>query len=325
MDSYSVLKYSSEYKNQWDEFINRAKNATFLFSRDFMEYHADRFKDHSLLIFKKEKLIALMPANIQNDILYSHQGLTYGGFVFEKSLVFKECLTVFKSTLKFLEENGITTIKLKKLPKIYSLLPSEEIDYILFLAKAKLIRSDLSSTIDNGFALGIRSNRRQGIKKAKKNNLQIIEQQDFRSFWEDVLIPTLEAVHGQSPVHSLEEIKMLKSRFPKNVRLFSVLSDNKVIAGCVIFETENVAHAQYIASNSEGREVSALDFLLDHLIHEEFKMKKYFDFGTSNENQGKSINGGLLQWKESFGARSTVYEFYQISTENHIYLKDVFL
>lgn len=326
MVSYSVLKYNSDYKIQWDEFITHSKNATFLFYRDFIEYHGNRFQDHSLLIFKNQKLIALMPANIENDILHSHQGLTYGGFVFEKSIVFKECFDVFKSVLKFLENKRIRTIKLKQLPKIYSLLPSDEIKYLLFLARAKLTRCDLSTSIDRDFPLGVQSsNRKRGIKKGKKNNLQINEEQNFQDFWDRILIPTLKEVHGESPVHSFQEIQLLKNKFPKNIRLFSVLKDASMIAGCLIFETEKVAHAQYISSNSDGRGMGALDFLFDHLIHEEFKNKKYFDLGTSNENQGRSINEGLLHWKESFGARSIVHEFYEIPTANHIYLKDVFL
>lgn len=326
MVSYSVLKYSSEYKIQWDEFITHAKNATFLFYRDFIEYHGNRFEDYSLLIFKDEKLIAVMPANIENDILHSHQGLTYGGFVFEKSIVFKECFEVFKSVLSFLEEKSISTIKLKQLPKIYSLLPSDEIDYLLLLAQARLTRCDLSTSIDRDFPLGVQtSNRKRGIKKGEKNKLQINEEQDFQGFWEQILIPTLQAIHGESPVHSHTEIQLLKNKYPKNIRLFSVLKDDSMIAGCVIFESEKVAHAQYISSNSDGRRMGALDFLFDHLIHEEFKNKKYFDLGTSNQNQGKNINEGLLHWKESFGARSVVHEFYEILTANHIYLKDVFL
>ncbi len=311
---------------QWDEFIKRSKNATFLFYRDFLEYHADRFQDHSLLIFKKNQLIAVMPANIQNGILHSHQGLTYGGFVVEKNIVFKECLEVFKNVLQFLQEKEIKTITLKQLPKIYSLLPNDEVDYLLFLVQANLTRRDLSTSIDRNCALGVQSsNRKRGIKKGKKNNLQILEEQDFKEFWEKVLIPTLKEVHNNFPVHSLKEIQLLKLRFPASIRLFSIFKDTRLIAGCVIFETEKVAHAQYISSNTEGRELGALDFLFDYLIHKEFKEKNYFDFGISNENHGKNINEGLLHWKESFGARSIVHDFYEISTANHIYLKDVFL
>lgn len=40
-----------------------------MFNRDFMEYHADRFEDFSL-IFKNEKgkIVALLPGNIKDNI-----------------------------------------------------------------------------------------------------------------------------------------------------------------------------------------------------------------------------------------------------------------
>ena len=56
MSSFRIEKYSDKYKNQWDNFIQNAKNGTFLFKRNFMEYHADRFEDFSLLIFEKNKI-----------------------------------------------------------------------------------------------------------------------------------------------------------------------------------------------------------------------------------------------------------------------------
>ena len=80
-----VRKYNFEDKELWNEFVASAKNATFLFNRNFMDYHKDRFEDYSLLCFKKDRLIAILPANIVGSTLYSHQGLTYGGLVLQES------------------------------------------------------------------------------------------------------------------------------------------------------------------------------------------------------------------------------------------------
>ena len=71
--------YNDSYKSEWDSFISVSKNSTFLFKRDFMDYHSDKFKDNSLLIYKNSKLVALFPLNIADGKVYSHQGLTYGG------------------------------------------------------------------------------------------------------------------------------------------------------------------------------------------------------------------------------------------------------
>ena len=76
----NIERYTAEKAAEWDEFVAKSKNGTFLFDRNYMDYHADRFADFSLMFYNdKHKLCALLPANIDDGTLYSHQGLTYGG------------------------------------------------------------------------------------------------------------------------------------------------------------------------------------------------------------------------------------------------------
>ncbi len=180
--------------------------------------------------------------------------------------------------------------------------------------------------IDYGNRLPIQKNRLEGLKKAEKNQLKIIETDDFSDFWNEILIPNLSLKHDASPVHSLEEIEHLARLFPKNIRQFNVIdSEAKTVAGATLFESENVAHVQYISGNAAKQQLGSLDFLFHHLIEQVFAGKKYFDFGTSNENQGKNLNSGLNYWKESFGARTLVYKMYSVKTENHHMLDNVLL
>ena len=283
-----------------------------------MEYHQDRFDDNSLLIYKNDKLIAVFPANKKNDTLYSHQGLSYGGLIFQKKTSFKDALESFKELLSFAKSEGFKTLNLKLIPKIYHEYPSDEIDYFLFLVNAKLIRRDVSSTIENKNQLKIQSNRIEGKKKAENQGLTIKEKTCFKGFWNKILIPNLEERHQVKPVHSLEEIELLHTKFPKNIRQFNVYKDDEVVAGTTIFETNHVAHVQYISANNEKQQLGSLDFLFEYLINSVFKDKEYFDFGISNENQGQNVNRGLLFWKEGFGARTIVYDFYEIDlSKNH--------
>lgn len=321
----TIRTYQSSDKNLWNDFIKNSGNATFLFNRNFMEYHADRFQDYSLLIFKDEELKAVLPANIEENILHSHQGLTYGGLVLEKTATFEETAKIFKETLRFLEKENIEKLQLKLLPEFYHILPSNELDQLLFLLDSKLIRSDVSSTIFYEEKLEITSsNRLRGIKRGIKNDLKVKEETDFSGFWKAVLEPNLMEVHNKKPVHSVEEIELLKSRFPENIRQFNVYLKDEILAGVTIFETETVAHAQYISANEAGRKQGALDFLFDYLINY-FDYKRYFDFGISTENQGKTINKGLINWKESFGGRSYVHRFYEVETKNHDLLNSIYL
>ena len=309
----------------WHQFMETSKNATFLFQRDFMEYHADRFTDHSLLVLKKGKPVALLPANIADNTLYSHQGLTYGGLILHKKVKLKEVAAIFSSVLQFLNEKGIETLQIKMLPKIYNRLPADELDYLLFIASAERVRADVLSVIDNKNPLRIATNRLEGVKKAQKQGLRIVEENDFKGFWEKILTPNLALRHQALPVHSLGEITDLASKFPINIVQFNVYKDNEIVGGATIFETEAVAHVQYISANEDKQQLGTLDFLFEYLITERFRNKRYFDFGTSNENHGKNINEGLLYWKECFGARSIVQSFYEVKTANYKKLATVFI
>jgi hypothetical protein len=324
--NFTVKKYSSKEKALWDHFISEAKNATFLFYRDYMDYHSQRFEDHSLLVYNDETLVAVLPANERVGVLHSHEGLSYGGFVLKKDTKFNEVLQAFKAVLVYLNSEEIKVFQIKLLPKIYNLLPSDEMDYLLFKLRARIARRDFCSVIDNTHRLTLKSsNRKRGVKKGIKNNLRIESTNDFGVFWEKILTPNLLQTHGTTPVHTLAEISALSNSFPKYIKQYNVYHENTIVAGATVFETDLVAHIQYISANQNKQQLGSLDYLFDHLINDEYKAKRYFDFGISNENKGAQVNEGLLSWKESFGGRSIVHDFYEIQTDNYTFLNEVFL
>lgn len=316
-------RYKPKDIHLWNEFIASAKNATFLFNRNFMDYHKDRFEDYSLLCFKKDKLIAVLPANYKENKLYSHQGLTYGGLIIPSKIKFEDYLLVFENVLKYLSDNKIDQLFLKELPEMYTTEPSGEFEYVQFLLEASIIRVDVSSTIKKDGSISVSNSRKEGCKRAKKSELKIIEEKELDSFWNEILIPNLKDKYNICPVHSLDEITQLKQNFPKNIRQFNVYNGDKLVAGTTVFETKKVAHSQYISGNENKSKLGSLDFLHHYLITEVYMNKAFFDFGISTENQGKNVNKGLLFWKEGFGARATTYKTYRIETKNYKNLSQV--
>ncbi|WP_299224840.1 GNAT family N-acetyltransferase [uncultured Psychroserpens sp.] len=326
MQKYSVQKYQPKLKKQWDEFIANSKNATFLFQRDFMDYHQDRFDDYSLMVYNNHSLFAVLPANRNDNQIYSHQGLSYGGFLLKTDSKFQDVLNAFKTCLMYLSEHQIENFELKLLPKIYCKLPSDEIDYLLFKTQAQISRRDISAVIDLKNPLKINSsNRKRNLKKAKSNHIEVKEVDTFKAFFDAILIPNLKERYETLPTHSIEEITLLKEKFPKQIRQFNAYYNAEVIAGVTIFETKNVAHAQYISTMNSKKDLAGLDAIFDKLINTVFNNKHYFSFGISNENKGQQINQGLLKWKESFGARAVVHDFYKINTKNYNFLNDVMI
>ncbi len=290
-----------------------------------MDYHHDRFKDHSLMLYKKEKLVALFPANQDGHTMHSHQGLTYGGLLITEDVKLRDVSECFKLILEYLNAQQIQKLHVKLLPSIYSPFPTDELQYVLFILEATLTRRDALSVVNMQCRPKISKDRIAGNKRAVKHGLMIKEEVTFDAFWNEILIPNLVKKHTAKPVHSLGEIQQLKAKFPKNIRQFNVYKDDVLVAGTTIFETKYVAHSQYISGNEDKNNLGSLDFLHLHLLNEVFVDKMYFDFGISNENQGKNINTGLNYWKEGFGARTITQDFYEIDVQHSPKLDTIFI
>lgn len=310
---YRVELYDSSQKGTWDSFLDRAKNSVFLFKRDYMEYHADRFDDFSLMVYRKNKLFALLPANKKDDTVYSHQGLTFGGLVLDNKAFVADIIEVFENINNFLRENGVKEVVYKSLPYIYSNLPAQEDLYALFKTVVpKFVARNIASVIYQDNKIKFIESRKSGIRKAKNNNIEVIKSDDFAAFW-NILNDNLLNKYGAKPVHTLDEILLLKSRFPKNIQLYLVLKDGKAVGGTVLYIFDRVVHTQYISASLEGKEFGALDLMFDQIINTDYTNYPIFDFGTSNEDNGHVLNESLIFQKQGFGGRGIVYDIYKYS------------
>ena len=146
-----------------------------------------------------------------------------------------------------------------------------------------------------------------------KLGVEIVEGSRYLPNMWDVLVENLASKHGTNPVHSLEEIELLADRFPEEIRCICAQMNGNVVAGVLLFATPTTHHAQYIASSETGYMVSALDLVFEYAIKSASAQgRRWFDFGISNENQGKALNDGLYRFKSEFGGGGTVHEFFEL-------------
>ncbi|PCJ20641.1 MAG: GNAT family N-acetyltransferase [Candidatus Cloacimonadota bacterium] len=310
-----TLIYENSLKEEWDSFVSNAVNSHFFFKRDYLEYHSDRFSDFSLLIYnEKDKLVAIFPANLSGFTLFSHQGLTFGGFLIDENMGILDYLSLFDSLRTFLKKNQIKKMVYKCIPFIYYSINSQIEEYTLFKNGASLIARDLSATIDLTSSFSFKNRRRRGIKKSKKLGLIVSESQDYSNYW-GLLSETLNEVYGVNPVHTLEEIKYLHSKFKNNIRLFICEDGEELLGGVVVYENINCVHIQYIAASTKGKRDGALDLIFNELIMNIFSEKQYFDFGISTEKSGMYLNEGLISQKEGFGARPVICSTYELNLD----------
>lgn len=306
-----IRRYRREDKELWNSFVSKARNATFLFDRNYMDYHADRFDDNSFMFYHKGKLKAVLPANVAGDTLYSHQGLTYGGLLLDKKATVEDVLECFDSMNSWLRENGISKVVYKALPWIYQQYPSEEDLYALtWKCKAQLISRNIASTIVIDNKLKFAESRKSGIRKALSLNIEVGESNDVDGFWH-VLEDNLGNRYNAKPVHTANEMKLLMLRFPNNIKLYVAKMNGEIVGGTLIYVTPQVVHTQYISASVEGKKHGALDLLFDYIINKVYANCRYFDFGKSTEQGGAYLNEPLIFQKEGFGGRGVCYDWYQ--------------
>lgn len=333
------VPYSYEFKQDWNKFVQESNNGTFLFNRNYMNYHDYIFEDRSLMIYINNELVALFPATIENNsvnnksdlfVLSSHSGLTYGGLIMKSKIKTIECINMFNDIIKYYKYYYpfIKQIIYKPVPSMYRKFPSEEEQYMLYRSGAQLISRDISTVVYLG-TTNILSNRRlRGIRKAEKNNISIYyanmlpnKNEILEKYWK-VVEENLMVYHNTKPVHTFEEIKLLYNRFPQNIHLYiTVKNDNvfDILSGTILYTSNNVVHCQYIGSSKEGKKLGANDYLFSYLIdyyrspgNKNNRHFKYFDFGISNTRNPHVLNEGLITYKEEFGGFSVCYDKYEI-------------
>lgn len=310
MADFELKRYRAEDKGVWDRIVEKSKNGNFIHLRDYMDYHAYRFDEQSVLVERKGKPVAVFPCNRVDDLIVSHGGLTYGGLIYGHDLHASEILEIFDLIRKHYSNLGIRKLSYKAIPHIFHRYPAEEDLYALFRLGAKLYRRDISSAIPMKNRVKLSDSRKCTIRKAAKHDVLVREGEFFQGYHD--LLSLVLAKFGSKPVHSLQEMELLKRRFPDNIRLFGAFKGELMLAGAIVYDFGHIAHTQYLASSEEGREIGALDFLLAYMLDETFSGRHYFSFGISTEQGGQYLNAGLMFQKEGFGGRGIVHDFYEL-------------
>ncbi|MBQ9204659.1 MAG: GNAT family N-acetyltransferase [Prevotella sp.] len=308
---FEIKRYTSDMSAAWNDFVAQSKNGTFLLDRRYMDYHADRFTDCSLMVFRRGKLYGLLPGNVAGGTFYSHQGLTYGGLVMNDKCTAADVVTILPQICRLLKEEGLRKMVYKPVPWIYHRQPAEEDLYaIVEVCGARLLGRSLSSTITREHTNKRYRIRQNGARQARQAGVIVEETADFGPFWH-ILTDNLGARYGLRPVHTLEEIQLLWQRFPDRIRLFVAKENGVTIAGTVLYVTDRVVHSQYIAANDRGKQRHALDLLFEVVIEQALEQHTYFDFGISTEKHGTYLNEQLIYQKEGFGGRGICYDWYE--------------
>ena len=314
----TLTPYTEGDEVQWNACIATSRNGTFLLDRRFMDYHKERFTDCSVMIRKRDKVLACFPANYDKEshAVFSHQGLTYGGLILHQETTAAQVLEMtdmLKTHYKKLL--GAESIIYKQIPAIYHRYPCEEDTYALFRNNAELIARGISSCIDLHHPIGYDKSRRRMLRKGEASGLNLYEtsaSEEFESYWQ-MLDSCLFQRHGVHPIHSCDELQLLSCRFPDHINLYVCRTQNgELVAGCWLFLCNRTVHTQYMTVSDTGKRMGALDFMVSRLKTEYSQSYDYLDFGISTEENGRYLNENLIYQKEGLGGRGISYNIYKL-------------
>jgi len=308
---FDIRRYTPDRKAEWDAFVAQSKNGTFLFFRDYMDYHSDRFEDHSLMFYRDGRLYGLMPANRKGDVFQTHAGLTYGGLVMDAKTTAAVTVELFRELNDYLRAEGFRRVLYKCIPWMYHQLASEEDLYaIARTCDARLQERDLGTVIIQRNAIRWERVRRRALKRAEEAGITVERSNDIGGFWQ-VLCDNLRRTYDSKPVHTLAEMELLHSRFPDNIVLYTAKKDGIILAGILLYVSTQVARAQYSSATPEGKLLGAIDIMYDRIINDDYHHLPFFEFGTSAMADSNAINETLVFQKEGFGGRGICFDRYE--------------
>jgi hypothetical protein len=309
--SLSVEPYDPDrHAEEWDAAARAASNAHFQFERAFMDHHAHRFADASLLLRRKGRLAALLPAERTGDLVRSHGGLSFGGLVLSGPPRQAQATALLAAAAAHFREAGAARFVCRAMPAIYGRPLMQADRPALFALGARVIRCDAAAALPPGGWAPLPARRRQ-VQRAARSGACVARSDDWPAYWR-LLTDRLETRHAARPVHGLAEIERLAAAFPDSILLLAARLEGEVRAGAVIFRSPTVDRVQYMATDAEARRLGLLDLVLERAAREAGEAGRWLDLGTSMDPATGGLNAGLADYKESTGAAPLACETWEL-------------
>ena len=308
---FTIRRYTANDHDVWNRYVSKARNATFLFYREYMDYHSDRFSDHSLMFYVGRHLHSVLPAHAEGDVFCSHRGLTYGGLLMDDDVTTADVLVLFEELNDYLRQQGFCKVLYRAIPWVYHRLPAEEDLYAMFWKCGARLQRRMSGTVifmDEN--LPWRKDHRRRLRQSQAAGIRVVRDGSLEEFW-PLLNANLQQKFNAQSVHTLEEMQLLKSRFPDNIIQYNAYLDGQIVGGVTFYVMGHVLHGQYSGTNDVGKKFGAMEAIYNQVMYHDYADMRYLDFGTSNEQGGQVLNEGLIAHKEGYGGRTVCYDTYE--------------
>lgn len=320
-----VKPYAPADRERWEAFVADAPGATLHHTRRFLEYHGERFEDCSVLCEDgNDTLVAVLPAarDPKNPTkVVCHPGATVGSLVFRKAHSLRIADEVLKSVLAWYVEQGMSTFLYKTTPQHFMSQPVALDQYLLWRFGAKLAGMDIWTVIDLNVRSQLMKDKREALRRAARAGLTI-DRETGNAVYADfhaILAGNLDRRYDSRPAHTAAELIDLAKRLADRQHLWIVRNQRQEMVGglWVLRHQEDIWHAQYIATNPEGRADMAADLLFSTAADAaKATGARYFSFGASSVGMGGDLKKPLFDFKQGFGGGTVCHLFFELDLRN---------
>jgi hypothetical protein len=305
--AHSLVLYTPDMHRPWDQLVNRARNGHFMFQRGYMEYHSGRFADCSYILLRRNKPVALLPAHTQDEALVSHKGLSFGGWILAPECLHGDLEPGFQMLADAMSNRGLTRLVYSPAPLPYHQEPCDDDLFILQKNGARCHSPRLGAFLRAANGVSQTWGMRRRLRRGEENLPCAFEEtEDLDRFWNHQT-----AFHqknfGSMPVHRVDEMRLLKSRFPALIRMVIGRSGNEWLAGRVLFLSPRVLRFQYVFWNTDFPRAVLTDRMTTWILQQKDYARPWVDFGTSNNPESGELAESLHLHKEVLGARGVTF------------------
>jgi len=295
----------AQNEKEWDALVGVAHNGHLMARSGFFRYHADRFEDASLFLRRGNRPLGVLPANRDGDVLWSHQGVSFGGLILHPRTHFAHVEAAVAALVGHLRTAGIKRLMYRPAPHTYHNFPREEDVFFLEQAGARRVDTKLHSMVICGEPSALRARTWSHTVRRGEEAGAVVRaggDADLAPVW--ALVEQALERHGQQAVHSLQDIALLRARFPQGVAIALAESGRgELLAGQILFRWGRALTLLYVGDTAQGRELHAGTLVQDHLLNAPENAGFWFDLGQWCDAGSRLGSEPLLRFKEAAGGR----------------------
>lgn len=226
-------------------------------------------------------------------------GASFGGPVAQRPLRVADHHALLEALVAFTHSNGHARIEWTPPMPHHGIESDEEGEFAALQSGFKAEIAGMESVV--ALPVTADSKLRNLLRKCQREGVEYIGDIDLETFY-----PTLEDIyarHGTSPTHSKEELSILKTRLPQDIRFVGATKDGELAATACLFRISPASELVfYLCTADKHKKHNPMVLLIAEDMDRSAQTGcRFYNFGTSSI--GLEVRDNVLNFKQQFGAR----------------------